>query len=179
MIKPHPYLFSGVAETWFTMEGMSIGLIDVGGQRDERKKWLHCFESIEMVLFIVALSEYDQMLEEDPTTNRMKESLNTFGSICENRWLKDSPTILFFNKKDVFDEKIKYSPLRDCFSHYEGSQDVDKACTFIAKEFRNYTESGRSVYHHFTCAKDSTNIAAVFDTVVDVILKANRDVAFL
>ena len=50
---------------------MSITLIDVGGQRSERRKWLHCFESVNAVLFVAALSEYDLQVEEDPNTSRM------------------------------------------------------------------------------------------------------------
>ena len=40
-------------------------LCDVGGQRSERKKWIHCFENVDCVLFCVALSAYDQTLRED------------------------------------------------------------------------------------------------------------------
>jgi hypothetical protein len=43
------------------MDGIRVNLIDVGGQRSERKKWLHCFESVDAVLFVVAMSEYDQV----------------------------------------------------------------------------------------------------------------------
>ena len=42
-----------------------LRLVDVGGQRSERRKWLHCFESVTSILFCVAISEYDLVLEED------------------------------------------------------------------------------------------------------------------
>ena len=48
-------------------------LVDVGGQRSERKKWLHCLESVNTILFIVSMSEYDQTLEENGQVNPMKE----------------------------------------------------------------------------------------------------------
>ena len=38
-------------------------MFDVGGQRSERKKWIHCFDNVTTVLFIMALSEYDQVRE--------------------------------------------------------------------------------------------------------------------
>lgn len=41
-------------------------MFDVGGQRSERKKWIHCFEGVTAIIFIVALSEYDLTLAEDP-----------------------------------------------------------------------------------------------------------------
>lgn len=40
-------------------------MVDVGGQRNERRKWLHCFENVYMIIFIAALSEYDQVLAEN------------------------------------------------------------------------------------------------------------------
>ena len=39
-------------------------MFDVGGQRSERKKWIHCFESVTSIIFCTALSEYDQVLLE-------------------------------------------------------------------------------------------------------------------
>lgn len=42
-------------------------MFDVGGQRSERKKWIHCFENVTAILFLVAISEYDQVLIEDET----------------------------------------------------------------------------------------------------------------
>ena len=42
-----------------------IRMLDVGGQRSERKKWIHCFEGVTAIIFCVALSEYDLVLAED------------------------------------------------------------------------------------------------------------------
>ncbi len=56
------FYVSGIVETLLDMDGIRVNLIDVGGQRSERKKWLHCFESVDAVLFVVAMSEYDQVL---------------------------------------------------------------------------------------------------------------------
>ena len=49
-------------------------MYDVGGQRNERKKWIHCFDNVTAVIFVAALSEYDQNLFEDATTNRCDAS---------------------------------------------------------------------------------------------------------
>jgi hypothetical protein len=49
-----------------------IRVVDVGGQRNERRKWLHCFQDVKAIIFCVALSEYDLVLEEDNNVNRMQ-----------------------------------------------------------------------------------------------------------
>jgi len=43
---------------------MMFRMVDVGGQRSERRKWIHCFENVTSIMFLVALSEYDQVLVE-------------------------------------------------------------------------------------------------------------------
>jgi hypothetical protein len=57
----------------------------VGGQRNERRKWIHCFDDVTAVIFVAAISEYDQVLYEDPTQNRLMEALNLFDEICNCR----------------------------------------------------------------------------------------------
>jgi guanine nucleotide-binding protein subunit alpha len=46
-------------------------MFDVGGQRSERKKWIHCFENVTSIIFCVALSEYDQVLLEESSQVRL------------------------------------------------------------------------------------------------------------
>ena len=61
--------------TYFRKKGLNFRMLDVGGQRSERKKWIHCFDEAKAVIFVAALSDYDLSLSEDPSFNRMKESL--------------------------------------------------------------------------------------------------------
>jgi guanine nucleotide-binding protein G(i) subunit alpha len=63
---------TGITETMFSVGELTYRLFDVGGQRSERKKWIHCFENVTALVFLVALSEYDQMLYEDESVNRMQ-----------------------------------------------------------------------------------------------------------
>ena len=46
-------------------------MVDVGGQRSERRKWIHCFENVTSIIFLVALSEYDQILFESDNEVRL------------------------------------------------------------------------------------------------------------
>ena len=151
-------------------KSLSITLIDVGGQRSERKKWLHCFDNVNAVLFIVAMSDYDQTLKEDGITNRMKESLQLFGTVCNSKWFKNSSMMLFLNKKDVFDQKIQHSPLTVCFPEYRDNVEQWMPEDFVAEQFVQQVDVDRAgIYRHFTCAKDRQNISVVFDVTMDLI----------
>ena len=99
---------------------MNYHVFDMGGQRSERKKWIHCFENVTTILFIVAVSEYDQSLFEDVTMNRMNEALTLFDSICNSPWFTSTPIILFLNKSDLLQEKLKTNPIENYFSDYTG-----------------------------------------------------------
>uniref|UniRef100_A0A915J8I4 G protein alpha subunit n=1 Tax=Romanomermis culicivorax TaxID=13658 RepID=A0A915J8I4_ROMCU len=95
-------------------------IYDVGGQRTERRKWIHCFSDVNSVIFITSLAEYNMVLEEDEKTNRMIESITLFKSLCHSRWFLNVPMILFLNMKDVFDEKISLFPITVAFKDYPG-----------------------------------------------------------
>ena len=56
---------TGITETMFKVAELTYKIFDVSGQRGERKKWLHCFENITALVFLVNLNDYDQMLYED------------------------------------------------------------------------------------------------------------------
>lgn len=59
-------------------------MFDVGGQRSERKKWIHCFEGVTCIIFIAALSAYDMVLVEDDEVVSAKFGL----SAGEDRWTR-------------------------------------------------------------------------------------------
>ena len=109
-------------------------MLDVGGQRSERKKWIHCFDEAKAVIFIAALSDYDLTLFEDPSVNRMKESIRLFSSIANNRWFISASMILFLNKSDIFNEKLmkKSTSITVCFPNYKGNPyDYEETTAYI------------------------------------------------
>ena len=127
---------TGITETTFIIGDLTYRMFDVGGQRSERKKWIHCFENVTTILFLVAISEYDQLLFEDETVNRMQEALTLFDSICNSRWFTKTSIILFLNKIDRFKEKLPVSPMKNYFPDYEGGDDYAAACDYIPKPLR-------------------------------------------
>ncbi|KAI4826223.1 hypothetical protein KUCAC02_021864 [Chaenocephalus aceratus] len=165
---------TGIVETHFTFKNLHFRLFDVGGQRSERKKWIHCFEDVTAIIFCVALSGYDQVLHEDETTNRMHESLKLFDSICNNKWFNETSIILFLNKKDLFESKIRKSPLSICFPEYSGPDTYLEGIDYIKCQYESKNKSpSKEVYAHVTCATDTNNIQFVFDAVTDVIIANN------
>ncbi len=101
-------LTSGIFETKFRVDKVKFHMFDVGGQRDERRKWIQCFNDVTAIIFVAASSSYNMVLREDNTQNRLREALDLFRSIWNNRWLRTISVILFLNKQDLLEEKIKY-----------------------------------------------------------------------
>ncbi|KAM3849394.1 guanine nucleotide-binding protein G(q) subunit alpha-like [Diretmus argenteus] len=166
---------TGIIEYPFDLQNVVFRMVDVGGQRSERRKWIHCFEKVTSIVFLVALSEYDQVLVESVNENRMEESKALFRTIITYQWFKDSSVILFLNKIDLLEEKIMFSHLVDYFPEYDGPQrDVKAGRQFILKMFVDLNpEMEKVIYSHFTCATDTENIRFVFHAVKDYILHIN------
>ncbi|KAL1843329.1 hypothetical protein VTJ49DRAFT_2146 [Mycothermus thermophilus] len=161
---------TGIYETRFKMGQLSIHMFDVGGQRSERKKWIHCFENVTSIIFCVALSEYDQVLLEESSQNRMMESLLLFDSIVNSRWFVRTSIILFLNKVDIFKQKLTRSPLGNYFPDYQGGADVNKAAKYLLWRFNQVNRAHLNLYPHLTQATDTSNIRLVFAAVKETIL---------
>eukprot|EP01126_Amoeba_proteus_P008093 TRINITY_DN1297_c0_g1_i11.p1 TRINITY_DN1297_c0_g1~~TRINITY_DN1297_c0_g1_i11.p1 ORF type:complete len:343 (-),score=59.10 TRINITY_DN1297_c0_g1_i11:260-1288(-) len=161
---------TGIQELEITTEGITFTIVDVGGQRSERKKWVHCFENITAIIFLVAMSEYDLNLFEDQSTNRMHESLKLFDEICSSKWFTKTPVILFLNKRDLFAEKIKKTNITTAFPEYSGPQTYEATSAYIRDQFVCLTEN--TVYPHFTCATDTKNVNQVFNSVREMFVNA-------
>ena len=166
---------TGIVEHTFNLKEIRFRMIDVGGQRSKRRKWIYCFENVTSIVFLVALSEYDQFLYESENENRMEESKALFKTIITYRWIQNASVILFLNKRDLLEEKIMSSNLADYFPEYNGPQkDVIAAREFIQDMFVDQNpDSEKSIYSHFTCATDTENIRFVFAAVKDRILQLN------
>ena len=92
---------SGIVEETYVIDGVTFVMFDVGGQRNERKKWIHCFDEVTAVIFVAAMNEYDQVLYEDATQNRMNEAVILFDEICNSQFFTRTSMILFLNKRYV------------------------------------------------------------------------------
>jgi GTPase SAR1 family protein len=165
---------TGISETNFSIKYYNFSVLDAGGQRSERKKWIHCFEDVTAVLFVVALSEYDQFLFEDDRVNRMHEAIILFDSLCNCRWFVNTPFILFLNKTDLFEEKLRKSPLKQYFPDYKGDPlNVEEATQHFADMFLSLNRTRKPMYVHRTCATDTKSMKFVLAAATDVIIQQN------
>ncbi|KAM4635190.1 guanine nucleotide-binding protein subunit alpha-14-like [Polymixia lowei] len=166
---------TGIIEYPFDLKVVVFRMVDVGGQRSERKKWIHCFEMVTSIIFLVALSEYDQVLYESANDNRLEESKALFRTIIGYPWFQESSIILFLNKTDLLEEKITRSHLADYFPAYQGPRgDAKAAKDFILKLYsQQHVGRQKPLYSHFTCATDTENIRVVFKAVKRTLLIDN------
>jgi len=171
----------GVHEMTFVVDNSRFLMVDVGGQRSERRKWLPCFNDVSAVMYLTAINEYDMRMEEDEETNRLEESIKLFHKLTESPWLKDVPFIVFLNKMDLFKEKVQVKPLEEYFSDYEAfvgtlsakefPTPYEKGLKFMQKQFELNYKGESDMYTFATCALDNENCRKGFMAVKDSLTK--------
>ena len=171
---------TGIVETKFEYNKMLFRMVDVGGQKSERRKWFHCFSDVNAVLFVVDISQYNQMSPEDENTNALLQSLAIFEGVCNNAWLQNSSMVLFFNKVDLFTTKISRIPLTVCWPTFEGPYTLQGSLDFIRTQFENsFTKSTNKghVYSYFTCATDTDKMQYTFDVSITILIRKKLEEA--
>lgn len=149
-------------------------VVDVGGQRNERKKWMHCFDDVRAILFCVNLAGYNQVLFEDSSKNRMEESLDLFENVTKNHLFTDTPIFLFLNKKDLFEVMCKETSLGATFPDYQGPMELAPSLDFIESQFRNRLPAGKDVNIQVVSASWKRDIRCAFEEVKKTLYDMNR-----
>ncbi|KAJ3451238.1 guanine nucleotide-binding protein g(o) subunit alpha [Anaeramoeba flamelloides] len=147
----------GVKEIRFEVKDHIWRLIDVGGQRSERRKWIHHFNNVDMLIFIVSMSEYNQKLYEEQSTNRMLESIEVFNKNINNEYFKKKNLVLLLNKIDLFKSKIEKYPLTTCFPEYTGENNFEETSKYIVEQYLSVVKrrKKRKISTNFTCSTDT------------------------
>ncbi|KAI0081525.1 G-alpha-domain-containing protein [Panus rudis PR-1116 ss-1] len=177
---------TGVVEHSFTMpknsefRGVNWKIYDVGGSRPQRHAWAPYFDDVNAIIFLAPISAFDQVLAEDPSVNRLEDSLQLWKSVVSNRLLANVNIILFLNKCDLLKAKIE-SGVR--LSHHLPSyQNRPNDYGSVSEYFRNkfgavhqsYTPNrGRELYIHFTSVVDTRRTSVIIYNVRDMILTGN------
>jgi len=165
---------TGILEYRYNVKGTEFMFIDVGGQRAERRKWIHSFEIVTSVIFLASLSDYDLKLAESKTDeNRMRESLKLFEYIANHNAFQSTLIIVFLNKRDLFEEKFPKSDFDKYFPEYkdwrksEGQpKNMETCLQFIEKlhkkKLKNENNQEQKVIFHKTVATNTSAIRDVF-----------------
>ncbi|KAH7722655.1 CRE-GPA-3 protein [Aphelenchoides avenae] len=166
-------LLLGPAESGKTTLIKQMKIVDVSGQRSERRKWVSVFDNVNAIFFIAAIAEFDQTMIEDNETNRLLDGIKLFNEVGNNALFNKASMILFLNKKDLFEEKIKRVTLQACFPDYRYKNDYKNATAYIIHKFKKQiTDQNKTVYAHLTCAKDTNQIEVLTNNITDMIISS-------
>ncbi|KAK4334913.1 hypothetical protein RTBOTA2_003665 [Rhodotorula toruloides] len=152
---------TGITEIKLDIHGTIYRMMDVGGQRSERKKWINCFQDC-------------QMLYEDETVSRISEATTLWQSIANSKWFAMASIILFLNKIDIYRQKLELYKLSEYIPEYTGPNTYEATTRFLAHRFSElYTNPTRPLIMHLTCATDTSQIRTVLAAVQEQILANN------
>lgn len=182
---------TGMSEEIMTVNGVRIKLIDVGGQRAERRKWLHLFQGVHSIIYVVSLSEYDQTLFEDVNVYRLEESISLFKDLAKKEFLLESALVLFLNKFDLFLQKYVNRKIPINFTgkfpdapkveEEEDQETCEKAIEWFKHQYTSsFAGSKRLVYSHVTTALDGEQMKFVLNATTKHILELSiQEAGFL
>uniref|UniRef100_A0A8R1HQ48 Uncharacterized protein n=1 Tax=Caenorhabditis japonica TaxID=281687 RepID=A0A8R1HQ48_CAEJA len=165
----------GVQNVVFTTSNQSFQLFDIGGQKIDRRKWATQYEGIDAIFFCLAVSEYDQVMNEDMRTNRLDDALQLLEQISEEPMFATTPIYLFLNEVDVFYEKLNIIPLNKFKPEYTG-EDPEDALDFIESlAYGALAKRDKSLYRVYRCiAIDTPMMAEILATIFKDIMKRKK-----
>lgn len=192
---------TGLHEEMIRVGDTMFRFCDVGGQRSERRKWVEFFDDVTAIIFVAAASEYDQVLFEARSQNRVHEAEALFHEIAgpSIKPFQAKPIVVFFNKTDLFEEKVGrvgiaavphpragephdehpsrvYPDL--AFPDFAGGSDAESAKAYFESRFLEQPEvihRRGNVTHKWTIATNKDNVKTVFDECKRTIVQANLE----
>ncbi|KHN78631.1 Guanine nucleotide-binding proteinalpha-14 subunit [Toxocara canis] len=141
------------------------------GQKSQCRKWMHLFDDVRVVLFIVDLTAYARKCVDDKTRQELHGVLKQFREVARSNTLWRAFMLLFFNKADLFVELLDLVPLSDCFPRYSGESSVATCRECVRSVFMKAAEPRSSIVTHFTIATRTNNIGFAFSSCMDLVLK--------
>jgi hypothetical protein len=160
-----------VSETIFRIYGERFHFFDVSGHRRNRKHWIPYFDNVDAIVFLTAISAYDELnFEGDNPINRMIDSLTLFGEICSNKLLLKAQKIVFLNKFDLFKKKVKISPVQKYFQDAPKSVKAIDLATYFQQKFRKMANNDSLPVYPTSCT-DTNAMSIIVNETINSILK--------
>jgi len=160
---------------------------DIGGQKPERAKWEQVLADnrFAAILYFVAADEFD-VGDEEKEFDRTKLEISRFifsEIVNSNIIQEDVPVILFLNRRDLFEDRMKersgWESFKRQFNDYDGGEDPKAGLDFMRNIFLDTVRPRdvNPIKHHYTCALDRESMIVVWRTVREYLLKlALRDI---
>lgn len=174
----------GVAEYRFEMEvpagrdsGTEWRIVDVGGSRSQRATWAPFFDDVDAIIFLAPISGFDQVLTEDRTVNRLEDSVLLWKAVCSNNLLANVDLVLFLNKCDILDTKLKSGTRLAKYvrSYGDRENDLDTVSKYMRSKFsaihREHSPNPRKFYAFCTSVTDTATTAGIIASVRDMVIR--------
>ncbi|KAK0706194.1 G-protein alpha subunit-domain-containing protein [Lasiosphaeria miniovina] len=165
---------TGIVETAVDVGGdLRYRVFDLGGARAERKKWIHAFDSVDVVVFHAPLGSFNERVDEGAEASQLDEALELFASIANLKWFTRTLIVLNFTKSDCLRRKLaagvkvfttKQQTLPDTWP--DKSETVANVSAIYADKFlRAAPETAENVVVTFADANDVLQAARLWDLV--------------
>lgn len=172
----------GVSEHRFTLNTGNVmshdwRVFDVGGARSLRAAWAPYFDNMDAIIFLAPISCFDQVLAEDPSVNRLEDSILLWKSVISNPLLKNTEIVLFLNKVDIFKAKLAagVSFRYYVISYGDRPNNFPCASKYLMKKFagvhKQYSPQPRTFYCHFTTVTDVKSTQHILNNVKEMVLR--------
>lgn len=185
----------GFEEAVYTYKDFKFRVTDLGGQRIERKHWPNIIDQSHTLLFVSALTEYDQRyalskrcvvlcagaqltalcrLREAGNRSRMNETFALLSEVMELAPGSAKALIIILNKLDLFKEKMSTpqsaQAFKAYFTEYKGALEWEPAAAFVRKRFIDMV-TPRTAFVHLTTALDTDNVSLIWKDIRGVTVK--------
>jgi len=173
---------AAIVEKLFTYKSNNIRVVDVGGQRSERRKWIYCFPDMKALVFCFALSEYDQNLRENAQTTRLYETFKVFADVINNKYFNTKPIVVILNKMDIFEEKMKIRHISKYHPEFQSTVSTKDAIEIFKKKFKDLDKNSniRQITFYDTIAINKDLFKTIFDAMYsNILLTTLRDSGFI
>eukprot|EP01084_Bolivina_argentea_P171535 297188_1 len=113
----------GVNRCKYTVKDVQFKIFDISTHmpRSSSLNWLYCYEDLSCVIVVIGLNNYCKLVWEDERENVLTESFEMFEHICNTMYFRKTDIVLFLNKKDLFRESLRITPLTYLFDEkYKG-----------------------------------------------------------
>ncbi|KAG7090079.1 hypothetical protein E1B28_011696 [Marasmius oreades] len=157
---------SGYQDIKLTINSESVlQIANIGGSRGQRSVLAQALMEGEYntIIFLCPISAFDEVLEEDHAINRLEDSILLWRAICSNKLVSARRFILFLNKCDLLEQKLKSGvSIKKYIPSYADRPNE-------SSEFVNYVSRHmRSIYKHFSPLERNRTLHVFTTTATDI-----------